>query len=395
METEDDSKKAITLLLERVSVEAGKLKKLYRETGLAYNVFKAAGIDQDEVKMCRVLADLLNSKGFHNQGNAYLKLFMDMVVKRLDKRAGLLNLLRAKVSTEYLINEDRRIDIVFDDGSVFIPIEVKIKAGEKENQLADYAAYSRKMNSGIGFFPVLFLTPNGRDSGAASKNDYIPVSFEKHIVPWLEQCLNLEETKNALPVREMLKQFIYAIKSFCGCLEDEVMEINNLITESRDNYQAAMLIAKAVEKLDFDTKAREIFNGPIYELVKNKFPEVKYVEDGKGDEAWYYLDIPVGKACKLGINFDWQSITVESIDPKTKVKPETIQKITKIMFEKTGVRGKDWGEGCVWACANAKYPGLEDIDEDFYMYELYSSYSKEPQLAADRILSIVTELKNI
>ena len=139
--------------------------------------------------------------------------------------------------------------------------------------------------------------------------------------------MNLEETKDASPVKEILKQFINAIKSFCGCMEDEAMEINTLITESRDNYTAAMLIAKAVNELDIDTKAREIFNGQIYGLVKNKFPEARYVEDGEGDDAWHCLDIPVGKACKLRINYDWQSITVEIIDPKTKTEPETIQKI--------------------------------------------------------------------
>ena len=76
METEENLKQATSILLERVSATAGKFKKLHRETGLAYNVFKAAGIDQNEVRMCRILADLLDSKGFHNQGNAYLKLFL-------------------------------------------------------------------------------------------------------------------------------------------------------------------------------------------------------------------------------------------------------------------------------------------------------------------------------
>jgi len=383
-------------LLKSVSATVKKYEDLYRETGIAYNIFKVAGISEKEVRICCVLADLLDPKGLHYKGSTYLKLFMDDVIKPLIEKAGKLNLSKVKVTPEYPIDDDRRIDIVIEDGTVFIPIEVKINAGEQEQQLADYAAFSKKMNADTDFIPVLFLTPDGRESSEASKTDYVQISFKIHIISWLEKCLSLEEKDKVSPVREILKQFINAIKSFCGC-EDGTMEnaINALITESRDSYAAALLVYNAVNELDFNTKAREIFKGKIYELVKSKLPDAIYNEIG--EEDWQYIYFPIGQDLTLSINYDMQSITVESDNPK-KVDAGTADKINKTMSGFTGVRNsnKDWGEGFIWASASVKYPDLEDIDDDnIYKFELYRIYSKNPQAAADKITAMANALKNI
>jgi len=392
-----DSIQTAALLLERTLAKNKRFEEQYRKTGMAYNIFKVAGISEGEVIMCRVLADLLNPKSLHYRGSVYLKLFMDMVAKPLVEKAGNLDLSKAKVTTEYPISNYRRIDIVLDDGTVFIPIEVKIKAREEKRQLADYAAFSEKMNTIVGFVPVLFLTRDGRESDKTAEDKYVRVSFEQHIIPWLVKCLNHEETSEATPVREILQQFIKAIKSFCGNMEDEAMEkaIKDIIAESRDSYTAALLIKKAVAELNFDEKAREIFKDTILSLVKKEFPDAEYVEEGKGDDTWYYLDIPIGKGCKLCINYDMKSFSVEFVNPKIPLAADTAEKIGKIMSGITGVHNEDW-KGVVWASANAKYPGLEGIDDDgIYAYELYQLYSKDPQSVADKIKSLVKDLKNI
>ena len=103
------------------------------------------------------------------------------------------------------------------------------------------------------------------------------MSFGEYIIPWLEKCLCLE---NAPPIREVLKQLVRAIKSFCGRIEEESMEnaINALISESSDSYAAASAISKAYNELDFAGKAREIFKegGEIFRLVKSKLPSVMF-----------------------------------------------------------------------------------------------------------------------
>jgi len=399
------------LLLERVPAIVKNFKNNYRETGMVYNIFKVAGINEREPIMCRVLADLLDPKGLHYRGSVYLKLFMDMVVVPHIKNAERLNTEKTKVRTEYSIDKNRRIsidkkrriDIVLDDGTVFIPIEVKINAGEQEKQLTDYAAFSRKMNESSSFIPVLFLTPDGHKSEETAEADYVPISFNKQIIPWLVKCLNLKETDKATPVREILKQYIKAIKSFCEYMEDEEMAnaINALITESRDSYEAALSIKKAVDELvDFNEKAYEIFKDQIFSLVKRSLPDAEYKEyneEVKDEYNWYYFSIPVGHDCKLCVNYNMNKITVESDNPK-RVDAGTADKIRKIMSGKIGVRDGNWdlNEGFIWASEDVKYPGLEDIDDDdVYKFELYRLYSKEPQAVADRIVSWAHDLKNI
>ena len=392
-------------LLKRVSETAKIFEEQYRETGIAYNIFKVIGTDNDEVKTCRVLADLLNPKGLHYRGSIYLKLFMDEVISPLIKKTGklkvlkALNVLNANVKAQYPIDEERRIDIVIDDGAIFIPIEVKINAPEQPKQLTDYAAFSKKMNTIVGFVPVLFLTKDGSPSKEkeVAEEDYEPISFEKHIIPWLEKCLRLEETDKALPVKEVLKQLINAIKSFCGN-EDETMEnaINALIAKSRDSYTAALQISNAVNKLerDFDTKIRKIFKGDIYELIKNKIPEAIYKKEGEPNDVWYCIRLPIGHGCELCVDYNMQRITVESDNLK---KVDAIaDKIRKTMTNITDKHDGGWGGYNIWASSIIKYPGLEDIDNDkIYKYELYRIYSKKPQSVANWILTIANELKNI
>ena len=379
------------LLLERVSATTKRFEEQYRKTGMAYNIFKVAGIGEKEVRMCRVLTDLLSPKGLHYQGSTYLKLFMDMVVYPFITKAGKLDLSKASVTAEYSIDEGRRIDIVLDDGKIFIPIEVKIYAGEQEQQIADYYSFSRKMNTVVGSIPVLFLTPDGYESDEAARDEYVPISFKKHIIPWLKKCLNLEETANASPVREILKQFIKAIKSFCGQMEDEEMEnaINALVAESRDSYLAALSISKAVN--DIDNKNWKIFKGEIKELVRKKIFDAEYFEDN----GWFYLYFPIGNGCGLSVNYDMCSFEVDHVDMEITVMPKTIDAIRKTMSSITGIRDYNYGDANIWSTENARYPGFEKADDDIYAYELYQIYSKNPQSVADKIVSWVMVLKNI
>ena len=386
-------------LLEQVPVIIKKCEEHYRKSGSTYNIFKIAGIGHREVNICRVLADLINPKGLHSQGDLYLKLFRDEVLKPHIEKACNLNLSKVKITTEYSTSEGRFIDIVIDDGTIFIPIEAKIHAGEQEKQLADYAVFSSRKNVNSGFIPVLFLTPDGRESSEASKDIYKRISFEKCIIPWLEKCLNLEETQKIPPVREIIKQFIRAIKSFCGHMEDEGMEneINNLI-EKRDNYAAATLIFDAVKSyaLNVDNKIWDTFKegGKIYSLVEKKLPGVKlkYLQA----DGWRYLAIPIGKDCTLSINYDMTKFSV-STNSKKSLPTETADKIRKTMSKIiTVVCDEEWGGVFLWASKKAKYPKIDDVDNyNLYLYDLHRIYSEEPEKVADWIVSLVTELKEI
>ena len=93
-----------------------------------YNIFEVLGIESNEVRICRFLADLLDPKGKHGCDILFVKLFMDMLGS--DYRNYDYSLLKnTTVFTEYPSDNDRRIDIVISNAKIFLPIEVKIYAG--------------------------------------------------------------------------------------------------------------------------------------------------------------------------------------------------------------------------------------------------------------------------
>jgi hypothetical protein len=375
------------LLLQHSTEIIKNYDELYRKTGKKYNIFQIARIDEKEVIMCRIIADLLNPQGKHYKGDVYLKLFWDMVSAKI-KNCPKLNTSNAVVTTEYSIEANRRIDIVVEDGSIFVPIEVKIRAGEQENQIKDYAAYSQKKN-GDKYVPVLYLTPEGKPSETADSNEYIRLTFNKDILIWLERCLKANETENTPPVCEVLKQLITAIRSIIGYSEDEKMNkaILDLIIQSDETVHAAAEIEHALTTID--EEKWEIFKNDIFEKVQKQFSGTEICDR----DDWNAIGVPIKNgAYTLYVNYDWQSITVEA---NNKEMPVSVKKnINKTMIALTGV-SDDAIDGN-WLKENTiRYPGMGTIDDNTYSYLLYRKYVKNPDEAANHIITMAKELEKI
>jgi hypothetical protein len=378
----------VALILQHSAEIIKNYDRLYQQKGLKYNIFKIAGISEKEVIMCRVIADLLNPKGRHHKGDLYLKLFWDIVSARIENPIS-INTSSAKVVTEYSADARRRIDIVIDDGNIFIPMEVKIWAGERDGQIKDYAKYSRAKNKNKNI-PVLFLTLYGTASETAHKDEYVSVSFNEDIVSWLELCLKETETENTAPVREVVKQLLSAIKLILGETEDKDMNkaIADLIMQSEETIRAAAEINSVLNGID--NAKRELFKGVIFENVKNKFPEADIQEDGEG---WDDINVPIKNgAYTLYVNYDWQSITVEANE--TEMPSQIEKKINNIMTALTGV-SDDEIDGVWLADGTVRYPGMETVDDAIYPYLLYKKYEQNPAEVANHIITMVNELEKI
>ncbi|MCL1909436.1 MAG: PD-(D/E)XK nuclease family protein [Kiritimatiellaeota bacterium] len=396
MTEEERVETAAANMLECVAAIVDDCTEHNRKTGAAYNVFNIAGIGEKEVIMCRVFADLLNPKGDHYQGSVYLKFFMDEMEKELPPHARFDDLSKVKVALEFSTGANRRIDITLDDGAVFIPIEVKINAGEQEDQVADYAAESRTRNNSD--IPVLFLTKDGRDSTDTSLKkgkdyDYVPISFAKHIAGWLGKCHELETTKNVPPVREIIKQLAQTVKSFCGYAEEESMseKINKLVMGTKDGFETALRIWETVNELD--NKVVEKFWGEIRKLVHG----AERYEEGKQGGKWQSLKILVVENYELIINYDWKSMFVQTVD-SAEIDDETANKIISALNKQMGLTNAAgvWSKCRIGAYSpKAAYPGIKNTGDDkIYKYELFQAYST-PQNAADEIKKAVNNLKNI
>ena len=116
----------------------------------SYNIFQVLEIESKEVLICRFLGDLLNPNGSHGCEIEFLKRFF----KLLKPEEELKN---AKVVLEEHTDNNRRIDVVIHLSTEVYPIEVKIWAEDKYEQLYDYGKYYKKLNAS----GIYYLTPTG------------------------------------------------------------------------------------------------------------------------------------------------------------------------------------------------------------------------------------------
>ena len=92
-----------------------------------------------------MIADLLNPRGQHGAGAEYLKIFLRdcLGMEKMDTKLAD----QAIVTAEYAIDDERRIDIVIEIGSYFLPIEVKIYAADQKSQCFDYYQYAKRRDA--------------------------------------------------------------------------------------------------------------------------------------------------------------------------------------------------------------------------------------------------------
>lgn len=211
-----------------------------------YNLFHVLEISAKEVLMCRFLADILNPEGRHGYGSLFLKSFLRDVLKRSDINDTLLA--HTDVTKEYVIDHDRRIDIVIQNARFQIPMEVKIYADEQEGQCYDY--YETAKNA-----PIVYLTRFGNPPSSYSRKkkggtdilslDQIQcISWKDDICSWLMKLF--VELKD--PVKSVIKQYIDAIRAVTDEGEKLLMErCLEILYESPDYFGTGIQIEKSMK----------------------------------------------------------------------------------------------------------------------------------------------------
>lgn len=263
-----------------------------------YNIFHVLDVTGKEVVMCRFLTDLLNPEGRHGCGILFLKSFWENVLKKepvSDTLTAHTNVVR-----EYGIDNERRIDIAIYNSRFFIPMEVKIYAGEQEGQCYDYYSYAKSFDKNTR---IIYLTRYGTmpaEYSRKAKNgaEILPVdkiiciSWEKDIHDWLTALLpQLEE-----PIKTPVRQYIDAIRFITDRKDDPTMDkCMEILHQSADFFKAGIQIEKSMKtaklKLiqlvfdDFKTEMDKI--APKFGLIlENKFNYYSY-EDTKRHEKFY------------------------------------------------------------------------------------------------------------
>ena len=266
---------------------AGLLKAreaVYRVTGEKFNIFRILNIGEGEFFICKVLEELFSPSGSHYQGSLFLRPFVKNV---LGLNIPDTELERAEVYRQHYTSEGRYIDIVIKTANYFIAIEVKINTGDLNGQCRDYYEEAKQHCADENNAKIIYLTPDGRKPSPESAcGKEICISFKKDIREWLLSCLSLKEIEYAVPVREIMRQFLMTIESFTGQTKEDNMEVEELIMRSPESLRTVFKLTRVANKAVEDLRIR--FLEAVDERLKEKYNITPGTFTGERSHALHY-----------------------------------------------------------------------------------------------------------
>ena len=195
-----------------------------------FNVFQVAGIWKSEEIHTRMIAELLKPDSqFHDMGTVFLRKFVEV----LHLPIPLEEIPDAEVKTEVHTDNDRRIDMVISTPSYYLPFEVKIWANDQMKQLQDYYNFAKKKYKNKKEVPAIYyLTPNGHMPGVQSKGSLTDsqiqlLSFQTHILRWLEDCMRdktIDIPSDVLAIMQQLRDNIAVNFQMSGDILDLIQQ---------------------------------------------------------------------------------------------------------------------------------------------------------------------------
>ena len=236
---------AIEELLKKVYDTTQSIPVYHSKT--SYNLFETLEISGKEVLMCRFLADLLNPEGSHGCGILFLKTFLEEVLQEKRMPDSLLS--HTIVTKEYVIDKDRRIDLVIQNADFFIPMEVKIYAGEQEGQCFDYFEHAKNSKmvylTRFGDTPSLYSRKQRGGSGILSLSQIQCISWSEDISGWLDRRLG----SLPQPVEEAVQQYLDTIHRVSDGRKQKKMEkIMEVLHESPDYFATGLEIERTMKQ---------------------------------------------------------------------------------------------------------------------------------------------------
>lgn len=284
---EKEGNNNIQWLLSSVFKKIKDLDKLHKEN-TNFNIFYSTGIWNKEVYICNLLCDLLSPQGTHKLGDLFLRLFNERVLKVISEdEFGCIEVIREEPT-----EEKRRIDLLIKTNKRFIPIEVKIFAGDQEKQCVAYYEEIERRNKKMNLSEkvvLYYLTPDGHQPSADSIGNlkegeqYKTISFKTDIKEWLEACLEKEEIERCQSIKYVLEQFIVVIDEWGIPMECQKTfeEIEKLNVNERNT---AILIWRTIEY------KKDMLWGAFIDMFEEFFDKKNNlkVKDNKAAEYIYY-----------------------------------------------------------------------------------------------------------
>jgi hypothetical protein len=238
----------VSELLRFTEVQQRHTDALAQATGEHFNIFQILGIGHLEVKThSPILGELLNPKGRHGQGAAFLRLFLSKFkITDFDAESETATIELEYYGGQVTEKSGGRIDIVVKDGKgSTILIENKIYAGDQENQMKRYRELYPKAH-------LFYLTldrhkPSNLSEDELNRIQCERISYVEDILAWLNEC---RKEAACLPVvRETISQYIHLIKELTNRSSTTRMstELIKAIVESKDSLAAFFTLCGELE----------------------------------------------------------------------------------------------------------------------------------------------------
>ena len=280
MDTELDIQQFFQEVASICALEQAQQEERNRK-GENYNLFSILSIERYELKHSALIANLLDPKGSHGCGDAFLRAFFEIALK--GTAYPFESSTPPNSYTEHYIgpiagDTGGRIDILVESSRYGLIIENKIYAGDQDKQLIRYDNYG-KTDLKADRYLLVYLTLFGNEAsegstakGSTKEVDYLCLSYAEDILRWLEQCVRLAYDKPL--VRESLNQYIRTIKqlTYQDMNQEDIEKIIDLAVDHPE------VVATLSSKLN-----------AIAQRIRKKyiFAELKKYADQKG---WLYDD---------------------------------------------------------------------------------------------------------
>ena len=250
-------------------------QKKQKQRGLNdYNMVNVVRKENAEVGMhSNVIYSLIDPNGLHYQDDLFLQIFIKDVLEIND--FGNILSVQAEEST----NENRRVDFTIKSNNYYIGIEMKVDASDLENQISHYYDDLKEKASKDSNQEVIiyYLTKNGKDASLNSHNnklEYKRISFENHILTWIENCQ--KEVKNITNLNEAFENYKDIVKKITNKYKGRVMLLEDELLKNEKYYELAREISEAFQKAKYE-KRKEKINSIIKILEQKNLSFINYL----------------------------------------------------------------------------------------------------------------------
>ena len=241
-------------------------QKKQKQRGLNdYNMVNVVRKENAEVGMhSNVIYSLIDPNGLHYQDELFLQIFIKGVLE-INNFGDILS-----VQAEESTNENRRVDFTIKSSNYYIGIEMKIDAVDLENQISHYyddlkEKASKDLNQEV---IIYYLTKNGKDASFHSHREieYRKISFEKHILQWIENCQ--KEVRNITNLNEAFENYKDIVKKITNKYKGKVMLLEDEFLKNEEYFKLAKEISEAYKKAMPEYRNKQI--NLIIDIVKEK-----------------------------------------------------------------------------------------------------------------------------